>query len=387
MSNQGDFFTPEEVDEQIDQVSRLRAGEQADAQAMAYLRSFYGQSARQEQEALDRIWKRIADAAPSFATRRNFRPQHTSEESTSMQNQPTLFSNQMPPRSGRTLWQRLGLLAAVVVLVALVGSLALVFYATRQNNSGPASGGPPPNSSSSSPTASPTIASAPFKVTSVEMAVTPGSIAGIPCGTSVTVTYTATIHVAANGPGGTVQFSYTVNNGRSQTPASVHFDPGQTSKTYSFTWRGSLPADHTYPGQGGIMVTSPNQLTSALVAPSGKCGASAAFAVTSVDMAVSPASIQGMNCGTMITVTYTATIHVAANGPGGTVQFSYTVNNGRSQAPASVHFDPGQTSKTYSFTWSGALPPDHTYPGQGGLSVSSPNQLISPMVAPSGRCQ
>lgn len=386
MSNQGDFFTPEEVDKQIDQVSRLRAGERADAQAMAYLRSFYGQSARQEQEALDRTWNRIADAAPSFATRRNFRPKHTSEESTPMQNQPTLFSNQAPPRSGRTLWQRLGILAAVVVLVALVGSLALVFYSARQNAGGPASGGPPPNANGTPP-ATPATSSAPFKVSSVDMSVTPGSIAGIPCGTFVTVTYKATIHVAANGPGGTVQFGYTVNNGRSQTRASVQFDPGQTSKVYTFTWSGPLPADHTYPGQGGISVTSPNQLTSALVGPSGKCGASAAFVVTGVDMAVSPASIQGMSCGTSITVTYTATIHVAANSPGGTVQFSYTVNNGRSQAPASVRFAPGQTSKTYSFTWSGALPPDHTYPGPGGISVTSPNQLISPLVGPSGKCQ
>ena len=386
MSNQGDFFTPEEVDKQIDQVSQLREGERADAQAMAYLRSFYGQSVRQEREALDRIWGRIADAAPSAAARRNFRPKHESEESTLMQNQPTLFSNQPPARQGRTLWQRLGILAAVVVLVALVGSLALVFYSTRQNSGGPASGGPPSNANGATPTV-PASSSAPFKVTSVDMSVTPGSIAGIACGTSVTVTYKATIHVEANGPGGTVQFGYTVNGGRSQNTASVHFAPGETSKAYTFVWSGPLPVDHTYPGQGGIMVTSPNQLTSSLVAPTGRCGASAAFVVTGVDMAVSPSSIQGMSCGTAVTVTYTATIHVAANSPGGTVQFGYTVNNGRSQNTASVHFAPGETSKTYSFTWSGSLPADHTYPGQGGIMVTSPNQLISPMVAPSGRCQ
>jgi cytochrome c-type biogenesis protein CcmE len=385
VSNQDDFFTPEEVDSQIDQVSQLRAGELVDAQAMAYLRSFYGQSARQEQEALDRIWNRVAEAAPSFATRRTFRPPYTSEEATPMQNQPTLLSNSTPPRQGRTLWQRLGLLAAVVVLAALVGSLALVFYASRQNSS-LASGGPSQTNSTST-TAVPTYPSAPFKVTSIDISVTPESIAGIPCGTFTTVTYKATIHVAPNGPGGTVQFGYTVNNGRSQKTASVHFASAQTSQTYSFTWSGALPADHTYPQPGGISVTSPNQLTSALVGPSGRCGTSAAFTVTRVDMAVSPTSLQGMSCGATITVTYTATIHVAANSPGGTVQFGYTVNNGRSQSTASVHFAPGQTSQTYSFTWHGALPADHTYPEQGGISVTSPNQLISPLVGPSGRCQ
>ena len=226
----------------------------------------------------------------------------------------------------------------------------------------------------------------PFKVTSVDMAVTPGSIAGIACGTNVTVTYKATIHVAANSPGGTVKFSYTVNNGRGQTMASVTFAPGETSKVYSFTWSGALPGDHTYPGQGGINVTSPNQLISPLVKPSGTCVA-AAFAVTGIDMAVSPTSIQGLTCGTSIVVTYTATIHGAANSPGGTVQFSYTINNGRGQTMASITFAPGETSKTYSFTWSGALPADHTYPGQGGIAVTSPNQLISSMVAPTGTCK
>ena len=113
---------------------------------------------------------------------------------------------------------------------------------------------------------------------------------------------------------------------------------------------------------------------------------SATFQVTKVDMAVGPASIQGLACGTSVAVTYTATIYVAPNSPGGTVQFSYTVNNGRGQTPASITFSPGQTVRTYSFTWSGTLPADHTYPGPGGIQVSSPNQLTSSLVAPTGRC-
>ena len=114
------------------------------------------------------------------------------------------------------------------------------------------------------------------------------------------------------------------------------FNPGETTKSYTFTWRGALPVDHTYPEPGGVQVTSPNQLTSPLVAPTGQCTSLAAFQVTKFDMAVSPTSIQGLSCGTSIVVTYTATIYVAANSPGGTVQFSYTVNNGRGQTrPAS----------------------------------------------------
>jgi len=271
------------------------------------------------------------------------------------------------------LMQRLGLLAAVIVVVALVGSLTMVLYAARLQNGG----------TGSNP--GPAATHVPLKVTAVDMSVTPNSIAGMACGTNVTVTYTATFHVRPNSVGGTVQFAYTVNNGRGQTPASITFNPGETTKAYNFTWSGALPIDHTYPGPGGVQVTSPNQLTSQLVKPTGQCTA-AAFQVTSVDMAVSPASIQGMACGTSAVVTYTATIHVASGGPGGAVQFSYTVNNGRSQTPASVAFNPGETTKTYSFTWSGALPADHTYPGLGGIQITSPNQLTSQLVKPTGQC-
>ncbi len=387
MSNQDEFFTPEDVDRQIEQVSQLKKGEQADAEVLAYLRSLYKTDPQQEQEMLDRIWNRIADAAPPVQNK----PQQKQErhEIVAMQNQPAQFGNPALHKRHTSIIQRLGVLAAAVFLVALVGSMALVFYSIRHNAGGPAHGGPKPTVivTTTHATPTPTTKPVPFKVTSVDMSVTPASIAGIACGTNLTVTYTATIHVAANGPGGTVQFGYTVNNGRSQNTASVTFAPGQTSKTYSFTSSGALSVDHTYPEQGGINVTSPNQLTPALVEPGGTCVAAAAFAVTSIDMAVSPSSIQGLACGTSIVVTYTATIHVAANSPGGIVQFSYTINNGRGQTMASVTFAPGQTSKTYSFTWSGALPADHTYPGPGGINVTSPNQLLSPMAEPSGTCQ
>lgn len=133
-------------------------------------------------------------------------------------------------------------------------------------------GGAGPTTQPATVTPSPTsVPQSPFQVTKIDMAVNPATIAGMTCRTSVIVTYTATIHVAANSPGGTVKFNYTVNNGRGDTPASISFNPGETSKTYSFTWSGALPSDHTYPGPGGIRVTSPNQLTSSLVAPTGQC--------------------------------------------------------------------------------------------------------------------
>jgi hypothetical protein len=170
----------------------------------------------------------------------------------------------LPHRSRPALLiQRLGSLVAVVVVLALVGSMALAFYAARHPN-----GGIPP---SPHPTATSTIVPAAFKVTSVTMSVTPASIAGVACGTNMTVTYTALFHFAPNSPGGTVQFTNTVNNGRGQHPGSITVGPGETTKTYAFTWSGALPTDHTYPEPGGVQVTSPNPLTSPLVGPTGQC--------------------------------------------------------------------------------------------------------------------
>src|SRR5712692_2882432 len=356
MTDQDEFFLPEEVDRQIERVSQFKEGDRIDAEAMAYLHSFYQADAQQEQETLDRIWNRIAGAT---LFKKDIQE---SEKELPLQNPQIQYGARVMgslrgshPRRA-SLMQRFGLVAAAVFLVALVGSMALVFYAIRNNNGGAGS----PN-----PTSTLSTARVPLKVTSVTMSVTPGSIAGVSCGTNLTVTYTALFHVRPNSAGGTVQFEYTVDNGRGQTPASIHFNPGETTKSYTFTWSGALPIDHTYPGPGGVQVTSPNQLTSPLVEPAGQC-TPAKFQVTKIDMTVSPTSIQGLSCGTSIVVTYTATIHVAANSSGGTVQFTYTVNNGRGQTPASITFSPGQTIRTYTFTWSGALPADHTYPGPGG---------------------
>src|SRR5947209_20347759 len=106
----------------------------------------------------------------------------------------THYSNQPPPRRRSSLAQRLGLLAAAVFLVLLVRSMALVFYTVRHQ---PGTGAPTSTPTKvhtvvpTTPTtpATPTTAVVPLQVTSVDMAVNPNSIAGITCGTSVTVTY------------------------------------------------------------------------------------------------------------------------------------------------------------------------------------------------------
>lgn len=261
-----------------------------------------------------------------------------------------------------------------LVSVCLV-VLALAACATTGTTTGPGS--------------TPMPTSAPFTVTSVDLSVSPLSIAGTTCGSGASFIYTATFHIPDHTAGGTIHYAYTLNNGRSQTDGTVTAGAGETSKTVTFTSSGTLPADHTYPGTAIVMVTSPNTVTSPGVKPSGTCteaGASGPFQVTGVTMTVTPSSIAGVSCGTPLTVTYTAVFHLAANGPGGTVQFEYTINNGRGSNRASLVVAPGQTAASYTFQWSGNLPADHTYPEPGGVLVTSPNALTSSRVVPSGAC-
>lgn len=112
---------------------------------------------------------------------------------------------------------------------------------------------------------------APFRVTSVDMSVSPTTTSTWTCGSYIQVVYTATFHVVSGPSGGVIVFSYTLNNGRSQTPEKLTIIAGQHLSNYVFTWQGPLPADHTYPGPGGVMVTSPNQLISRTVSPAGAC--------------------------------------------------------------------------------------------------------------------
>ncbi|HLY30152.1 MAG TPA: hypothetical protein VKQ36_03935 [Ktedonobacterales bacterium] len=155
--------------------------------------------------------------------------------------------------------------AALVALVALFAAFAIYVTVFHGFGVGAHTGNPTTGSNQG------TSSSTPFKVKSVDLSVTPSSIAGDACGSSVTFTYTVTFHIPSGTAGGTIHFQYTLNNGRSSTPASVTVSPGQTTKQYTFTSSGTLPFDHTYPSVAEVMVTSPSSVTSSQVKPTGTC--------------------------------------------------------------------------------------------------------------------
>src|SRR2546421_1249632 len=113
----------------------------------------------------------------------------------------------------------------------------------------------------------------------------------------------------------------------------------------------------------------------------------AAFSVTSIDMSVTPTTTSIWKCGSFIQVVYNAVFHVVSGPNGGTMVFSYTVNNGRSQTAEKLTIIPGQHLSNFVFTWQGSLPGDHTFPAPGGVFVTSPNHLVSQRVSPAGSCR
>ena len=116
-----------------------------------------------------------------------------------------------------------------------------------------------------------TTNAAPFRVTSIAMSVTPTTTSIWKCGSFIQVVYNAVFHVVSGPNGGTIAFSFTVNNGHSQTFEKLTILPGQHQSNFVFTAQGSLPSDHTFPALGGVLVTSPNSLLSQRVVPAGRC--------------------------------------------------------------------------------------------------------------------
>lgn len=116
-----------------------------------------------------------------------------------------------------------------------------------------------------------TTAQASFHVNSVQLFMSPTTLATWRCGASIQVVYHALFTVSSGPSGGTMRFSWTLNNGRGQTNAQLTIIPGQTRSDYTFTWQGALPADHTQPGVAIVLVTAPNRVESRGVYPTAGC--------------------------------------------------------------------------------------------------------------------
>lgn len=174
-----------------------------------------------------------------------------------------------PSQSNKRLKTSLVIGVIFLVIVLLLVVSGIVYFASRGSSSAVTPGTTPTTAPTQGTT--PTPVPAAFTITGITMAVNPQSIAGMACGTPITVVYTATFHSAPNGPGGTTQFTYNTDDGWASTPGSLTFAPGETTKTFAFKWVGTLLADHTFPAAGGVNVTSPNVVNTSINQPTGTC--------------------------------------------------------------------------------------------------------------------
>ena len=112
----------------------------------------------------------------------------------------------------------------------------------------------------------------PFAVLSVDVAVSPSSITGNACGTTMTLTYTATFQVQAGTAGGTIAFLYTWTNGRISPSGSVTVPPGAPrTVTFTYSATGRVGGAYAFPGVAQVDVTSPDVVQSNQVIPTGVC--------------------------------------------------------------------------------------------------------------------
>jgi serine/threonine protein kinase/flagellar basal body-associated protein FliL len=192
--------------------------------------------------------------------------------------------------------------------------------------------------------------------------------------------------VAINNQNGTT----TAQNNATSTTVQSNLNATSTAQSNNATAT-SQNANATATAQSNSATATAQNANATATAQSATATATAAvtpttFSVQSVNLTVSPASISGIACGTTITVTYTATFTIPTKTPGGTIQFTYTTDNGASDQNGSVTVAQGATTQTFAFTWTGALPADHTEPGIGIVQTTSPNQVTSNQAQPTGQC-
>ena len=149
MTHDHDFFTPDNVDEQVDELSQHssrghlprneRAGEpsQAGASLVGDLKAYYQVNQQEDSASLERAWKRIS--ARPLGDREHSQATTTNPLSTPIprvsQERIRKLRNQIPDVSrGGNFSRRLSLLGAVLVTALLVGGLAAILNLSHQKS-------------------------------------------------------------------------------------------------------------------------------------------------------------------------------------------------------------------------------------------------------------
>lgn len=148
MTPDNEFFTPEEVDEQIASLSRNPHGtETQEVRVIEDLQHFYAKTPEHHTRVIAQAWERIVEEY-QMAKRTSPEKGRNISMQDSQGEQPIL-NGKPATRKSRTVVQQLSLLAAIVVIGVLVGCMAFVLNMARQSKGGAkpssqvASGGTP----------------------------------------------------------------------------------------------------------------------------------------------------------------------------------------------------------------------------------------------------
>lgn len=109
----------------------------------------------------------------------------------------------------------------------------------------------------------------PFQVVNITMSINPASVSGVACGSTINITYIATVIIAADSNAGTVTVVW---NAVFEHPvSSITFAPTQTVGTITLTLPEKAAHYAGFPRPVSIASTSPNVFSAGPVLPSGQC--------------------------------------------------------------------------------------------------------------------
>ena len=163
MKQEHEFFSPEQVEEQIDHLYQseahpfsLRKAEQpaqAEKRLVADLRGYYRTEKQEDLVSLERAWKRVSPHLDESTERTQGKQVSLLKEKSVSPERNHLMYPQKPERSARPGARRwLSMLAAVLVAAVLVGGLVAVLNMSHRSQTAASS----PTGPASQPTATPT---------------------------------------------------------------------------------------------------------------------------------------------------------------------------------------------------------------------------------------
>jgi 1-aminocyclopropane-1-carboxylate deaminase/D-cysteine desulfhydrase-like pyridoxal-dependent ACC family enzyme len=234
-----------------------------------------------------------------------------------------------------------------------------------------------------SPTSTPT--QSPLSVTSLVTSVSPDSFIGINCGATASFTF-STVVTVAKGTGGQIAGMWDICS--SHIPGSVSFTPGETSKTVTYTLKETnIQVSTTASTIGSYSVTTNGKIISSTPAVvTDLCSQSGKIKLTSLTLTVSPASVTGITCGSIVSFVYTAAVTIAPNSNGGNVSLNWSFSNSSFTLTFATYQPGAPLTQTITYLLSGRLEHNNIFPPSGSISSTSPNALTSVPVKPYGPC-